>query len=83
MLASPTTRMTAPFSTDKQPRVKLIWDLVQCPKIVKPFLIRFRMNTYSTTIDDLLFVQRIRQRDTGRGANLGTRCFPKLFLDNF
>ena len=68
---------------DGQPRVKLIQDLVPCPKIVKPLLIRFGMNTYCTTIDSLLFVQRTRQRDTIGGARFGTRGFPKLFLDNF
>ena len=68
---------------DEQPRVKLIRDLVPCPKIVKPLLICFGMNTYCIIIDGFLFVQRTRQRDTGQGASLGTRGFAKLFLDYF
>ena len=45
-------RIAASFSTDGQPRVKLVRDLVPCPKIVKPLVTRFGMNTDCATIDD-------------------------------
>ena len=68
---------------DGQPRVKLVWDLVPCPKIAKPLFTRFGINTNCATVDGLLFVQRTRRRYTGRDASLRARGFPKLFLDDF
>ena len=76
-------RVTAPFSTDGQPGVKLVRDLVPRPKITKPLLICFGVDTNCTIVDGLLLVQRTRWRYIRRNANLGARGFPKLFLDNF
>ena len=50
------TRIAAPFSMDGYPGVKLVRNLVPCPKIAKPLFTRFGMNTNCATIDGLLFV---------------------------
>ena len=76
-------RITAPFSTDGQPGVKLVRDLVPRPKTANTLFTRFGMNTNCATVDGLLFVQRTRRRYTRRYASLRARGFPKLFLDDF
>ena len=76
-------RITAPFSTDGQPGVKLVRNLVPCPKIAKPLFTHFGMNTNCAIVDGFLFIQRTRRRYTGRHASLRARGFPKLFLDDF
>ena len=76
-------RVTAPFSTNGQPGVKLVRNLVPRPKIAEPLFTCFGMNTNYATVDDLLFVQRIRRRYTRRDASLRAKGFPKLFLDDF
>ena len=74
-------RITAPFSTDGQPRVKLVWNLVPYLKVTKSLLVCFGGDLYCTTIhSDLLLIQRTRRRDVGRGTCLGTRGFFKFFL---
>ena len=76
-------RVTAPFSMDGQLGVKLVRDLVPRPKIAKPLLICFGLDTNCATVDGLLLIQRTGWRYTRRNASMGARSLPKLFLDDF